>query len=56
MDVRNEDANAATPAIGSIDAVAVEAGQNEGKGGGITVEGFMSSVLLGPASSAVSTS
>lgn len=52
MDVRNEGTTAATPAIGSIDAVAVEDGQGQGKGGGLSVEAFMGSVLLGPASPA----
>lgn len=48
----NEGMDGATPAIGSIDAGAGEASQGQGKGGGLSVEGFMSSVLLGPASPA----
>ena len=47
-----EGTDATTPESGYGGAVAVEAGQNEGKGGGLSVEGFMSSVLLGPASPA----
>lgn len=51
-----ESKNAATPASGYDDAVAVEAGRDEGKGVSLTVEGFMDALVLGPASPAVSTS
>lgn len=51
-----ESTNAAMPASGYDDAVAVEAGRDEGKGVALSVEHFMGALTLKPSSMAASTS